>query len=229
MRQPAVPILEPIVAAAWWTVGAAALAPGTGTVVLAAGLALVVWLIISLRRRHGSGARLPAGARGRLLRTLFVAGALVAVSGTVLGYFSLGEYVVPAVCAVVGIAAMSLASVLGERTLTLTGGLLVALGAAGVFLAMSSAGQLYPQGVVGMVAGAVLFLAGAYRGGVLNPRAIAEQAAARRAERDLPPPPDPDEERTVPHNRPANRPPARRGDTRRLPLPGEQDPARWGR
>ena len=44
---------------------------------------------------------------------------------------------------------------------------LMVLGAAGAVLALDSAGALYPQGVVGLGAGAVLWLFGAQRTGLL--------------------------------------------------------------
>jgi hypothetical protein len=214
MRQPAVPYLEPLVAASWWAVGAAALAAGTGTVLLAAGLGLTAALLVVLHRRHGSGARLRSGERGAFLRTVGITAVLIAVTGTVLGLFGLGELSWPVICALVGLAAISLSRVLGERSLVLTGGALLVLGAAGAVLALDSAGQLYPQGVVGLVAGAVLWLAGAYRGGLFSspPR----RPRRRYVEDD-------------PHARTVPRRPARSGDTRKLPLPGEQNPARWGR
>jgi hypothetical protein len=201
-----VPYLEPIVAAAWWTVGTAALEGGTGTVLLAAGLGLSGALVVALHRRHGSGARLPSGARGRLLRTVGITAALLAVSGTVLGFFSLGELVVPLGAVLVGLAAISLASVLDERPLVAVGGAMLVLGAVGALLALRSVGALYPVGLVGLVAGALFWLVSAHRGGLLDPR-------RRRAEA-----------RTQRHPQPPPAGPARRGDTRRLPQPGEQDP-----
>ena len=56
--------MEPIVAAMWWTVGAAALDGGAGTVVLAAGLGLTAGTVMALRRRYGSGAALPLAGAG---------------------------------------------------------------------------------------------------------------------------------------------------------------------
>ena len=136
------------------------------------------------------------------------------MTGTVLGFFGIGELAVPVICALVGVAGISLSRTLDERSLVLTGGALLVLGAGGGLLALDSAGQLYPQGVVGMVAAGVLWLSAAYRGGLLStpPR------RPRRRYVDV----DPDA-RTEPRRAP------RRGDTRRLPLPGEQDRARWGR
>jgi hypothetical protein len=77
--------------------------------------------------------------------------------------------------------------------------------------ALRSAGALYPVGVVGLVAGLVYWLVAAHRGGLLDPRRFRAEARTER------------------HPQPPPAGPARRGDTRRLPLPGEQDPARRGR
>jgi hypothetical protein len=162
-----VPYLEPVVGLGWWTVGAAALDAGTGTVVLAAGLGIMGGLVMALRKRYGSGAPLPPGGRTRLFVLIGVTAALVAVSGTLLGFVNDGELVVPVACALVGAAAMPLASRLAERVFTALGGALMVLGAAGVLLALNSAGSLYPQGIVGLVAGVLFWLTIAHRAGLL--------------------------------------------------------------
>jgi hypothetical protein len=167
MRGPAVPYLEPIVGGLWWTVGAAALDGGAGTVVLAAGLGVTGGMLVALRRRHGSGAPLPPEGRRRLLLVLGVTAALVAVSGTVLGYVTLGELTVPLACAVVGVALVVVSPAVDERSMLATGAALMVLGALGAVLALDSAGRLYPQGVVGLLAGALLWAAAAHRTGLL--------------------------------------------------------------
>jgi hypothetical protein len=164
---PSVPYLEPVAGAAWWTVGTAALDAGTGTVVLAAGLGAAAGLVLALRKRYGSGAPLPRGGRTRLLVQIGVTAALIAVAGAGLGYFGWGELAVPAACAIVGAALVPLSTQLDERTFVALGGALMVLGAAGVLLALNSAGRLYPQGVVGLLAGALFWLASAHRTGLL--------------------------------------------------------------
>ncbi len=99
MRATRVPYLEPIVGAAWWTVGAAALDGGFGTVVLAVGLGVMGMLVMALRRRIGGGEPLPRGGRSRFLRLLGITAALVAVAGTALGRLSWGELTVPVAAA----------------------------------------------------------------------------------------------------------------------------------
>lgn len=162
----AVPYLEPVAGGLWWTVGAAALPGGAGTVVLAAGLGVAAWLVVTLRRR-GPGVPLRAGGRRRLLRVVGSTVALVAVAATALGATGWGELTVPLACAMVGVALLAVSSVLGERSLLAVGAVLMVLGAAGAVLALGSAGQLYPQGLVGLVAGALLWTAGAHRTGLL--------------------------------------------------------------
>ena len=84
-----------------------------------------------------------------------------------LGAAGWGELTVPLACVLVGAVLFPLSSLLGERVLLATGFALMVLGAAGALLALGSAGQLYPQGVVGLTAGALLWLAGAQRTGLL--------------------------------------------------------------
>jgi hypothetical protein len=172
MRGPAVPYLEPIMGAAWWTVGAAALDGGTGTVVLAAGLGVTGWLVMALRRRYGGGEPLPPGGRGRFLRLVGITAALIAVVGAVLSMQlpiigPSGEFTVPVAAVMIGVSLLMLASQLDQRSFLALGGAMMVLGATGVLLALDSAGQLYPQGVVGLVAGALFWLASAHRTGLL--------------------------------------------------------------
>jgi hypothetical protein len=162
-----VPYFEPIVGAAWWTIGAAALDAGVGTVVLAAGLGVTGVLAMALRSRYGPGEPLRRGGRGRFLRLLGVTAALVAVAVTALGRFSWGELAVPVAAAMIGVALMMLSSQLDERSLLALGGAVMVLGAAGALLALSSAGGLYPQGMVGLVAGGLFWLTSAHRAGLL--------------------------------------------------------------
>lgn len=167
MREPAVPYLEAVLGGGWWIVGAAALDAGPGTVVLAAGLGALVGMVLALRRRHGAGAALPPGGRSRLLRLLGITAALIAVASTVLGSFYYSELAVPVACAMVGAVLVGLSTLLDDRSPVAAGGALMVLGAVGVLLALGAAGRPYPQVLVGLVAGAVLWLAGAYRTGLL--------------------------------------------------------------
>jgi hypothetical protein len=167
-RSPAVPLLEPVLGGVWWTVGAVALPAGFGTVVLAAGLGLTGGLVVGIRRRHREGGPLAPGARTRLIRIVATAVVLVAIVSSLLPFLGLAELSVPLACAITGGALFPAASVLGVRGYLLVGGALLVLAAVGALLALDSAGPLYPQGVVGMVAGAVVWLVGAHRAGLLR-------------------------------------------------------------
>lgn len=167
MRSPVVPYFEPVLGGLWWTVGAIALTSGLSTVVLAAGLGVTGVLIAVLRSRYGAGEPLPPGGRGRLARIVVVAGVLVVAAGPLLGLIGLSELAVPVACALTGAALFPLASMLDERALLAAGGVLMVLAAAGALWALDSAGTLYPQGVVGLAAGATVWLAGAQRSGLL--------------------------------------------------------------
>lgn len=163
-----VPYLEPAVGIVWWTLGAAALDGGVGTVALAAGLGVTAAMVLALRRRHGAGSPLPRGGLGRLLRLAGITVAMIAVASTVLGFVGFGELMVPVACAIVGVALFPASSLLGARTLLGAGSVLLVLGAGGALLALNSAGLLLPQGLVGLVAGAVLWVEGAHRSGLIN-------------------------------------------------------------
>jgi hypothetical protein len=163
-----VPYLEPLVGALWWAVGCLALAPGTNTVVLAAGLGVTGAMITTVRRRQDRSAPLPRGVRSRLLRLGGGTGVLLAGAAAALAATGWDELTVPVTCALVGAALLPLSSVLDERVLLAAGGVLMLVGAAGALLALGSVGRLYPQGMVGLVAGAALWAAGAWRTGVLD-------------------------------------------------------------
>lgn len=167
MRRPVVPIFEPLVGGLWWIVGAVALDAGTGTVVLAAGLAVIVGLTLTVRRRFGAGAELPPGGRRRLLRTMVVATALTIGVAVGLGYLNLGEVAVPVAAAVSGLALFGVSSQFGERMLLAAGAAMMVLGATGALVALSSVDDVFSQGVVGLVSGALVWLAGAHRSGLL--------------------------------------------------------------
>lgn len=165
-----VPALELWIGLAWWTVGAVAFDPGAGTVVLAAGLVVMGWLVLTVRRTHGSGAPLPRGGRGELLRRAGVTVGLIVAVNMGLGYAVNGEYAelaAPVACVLVGLALARSSRLLGGASTTLAGLAIVVLGVAGGVLALNTPGLLYGQGIVGLGAGAVLWLAGAYRTRVL--------------------------------------------------------------
>jgi hypothetical protein len=125
---------------AGWLVGSSALDAGTGTVVLAAGIAVTVWLVV-VGSRDAAERPMERWRSRRLLR--------LAVVGVI------GALLVPA------------SSLLGDRAYLLLGAALLLLAALGAFLALNSVGQLYPRGLVGLGAGALLWAASAYRSGLV--------------------------------------------------------------
>ena len=167
MRAPTVPYLETALGGIWWIVGAVALGGGLNTVVLAAGLGVVGALVVALRQRYGRGEALPAGRRGRLLRLIVGSLVVIAAAAAGLGYLGYAELSIPVACAVVGAALVMSSSVLDARPPVAAGSVLMLLGAAGAVLALGSAGPLYPHGLVGLGAGAALWLFGAQRTGLL--------------------------------------------------------------
>ncbi|MGH3611944.1 MAG: hypothetical protein ACRDRK_04895 [Pseudonocardia sp.] len=166
-REVSLPNLELFAGGAWWTVGAGVLDSGTGTVVLAAGLGITGGLFVAVRRRHGSGAPLRPGGRTQLLRLTAAAVALGALVVGSLTFLNSGELAVPAVCVLVGAVLVPFSSQLDQRPVLAVGAALMVLGAVGALLALNSAGLLYPQGVVGLGAGILLWTAAAYRTGLL--------------------------------------------------------------
>lgn len=165
---PAVPLLLPILGGLWWIVGTTALGAGLGTVLLAGGIALVGALVIALRRRFGTGARLAQRVRARFVRIVVVTVVVIVACSIALGAIGYGELAVPLACGLCGLALFPLAPLLDDRAIVALGAALLVLAAAGAVLALDSAGRLYPQGVVGLLAGAACWLAAAYTGGLVT-------------------------------------------------------------
>jgi len=159
--------LEPLLGGVWWTVGSLAFSAGLGTVVLAAGIGVTAGLVVTLRRRYGAGEPLPPGARSRLVRVVAITVVLIGILSSLLPLAGLGELAVPIACALVGIGLFPTASVLDGRVLIVAGSALLLLGATGALLALDSAGRVYPQGLVGLVAAAAVWACGAQRTGLL--------------------------------------------------------------
>lgn len=154
--------------ALWWAVGTLALPVGVGTLVLAAGLLGAGWLVRAVGRRPDAIARLAVLGQRRLVGGLALALLAGAVLGWVLGRFGYGELSAPVAAMVLGAYLVPMAGRLDVRGLVPLGSALMVLGAAGVLLALRSAGQLYPLGTVGLGAGALCWLAVAARAGLLR-------------------------------------------------------------
>lgn len=151
-----------------WLAGSAALPSGAGTVVLALGLAVTVWLIVQATRAGGTGRgpRLDRDRRRRVIYLLVVGVGLVALGGTLLRATGRAELTVPLTVAVCGALLLPLASLLDRRSLVALGAALMLLGAGGAILALNSAGAAESQGLVGLVGGILLWAAAAQQAGL---------------------------------------------------------------
>jgi hypothetical protein len=142
-----------------WAIGSLALPVGFGTLLLAAGLLLSARLIVAARREPRYREPLPVPVRSRVHRlvTVGVIAALAAVIACNATPYA--ELDTPVAAMVVGACLVPLAGLVDRRGYLVLGAALMVLGAAGAVLALRSAGGLYPQGVVGLGAGALLWLA----------------------------------------------------------------------
>jgi hypothetical protein len=152
-----------------WLVGSSALPGGQGTVVLAVGLAVTVWLVMRASRAGSvPGPRIDGSRRRRVLYLVAVGIGLVVLGSMVLRTNGRGELVVPMGAAVCGALMLPLASLLDRRILLALGGLLMLLGAGGAVLALNSAGRTDSQGLVGFVGGLLLWATAAQEAGLLG-------------------------------------------------------------
>lgn len=149
-----------------WLVGSSALDAGVGTVVLALGLAVTVWLVVT-GSRDAVDRPVERWRSRRLLRLTVIGIVLIAASSTLLGLVSYGELAVPVAFFVVGALLVPASSTLGDRTYLLIGSAMMVLSAVGGLLALNSVGELYPRGLVGLGAGLLLWAASAYRSGLV--------------------------------------------------------------
>jgi hypothetical protein len=151
-----------------WLVGSAALPAGSGTVVLAVGLAVTVWLAVRASRAGSGGARLDRTRRRRVVRLVVVGIALVALGATVLQATGRGELTVPLAVALCGALLLPVASVVERRSLIALGAALMVLGAGGAVVALNSAGRAESQGLVGLAGGVLLWVVSAQQSGLLG-------------------------------------------------------------
>jgi uncharacterized membrane protein len=148
-----------------WAVGSLAFPAGLGTLVLAAGLLAAAALYRAARWR-ASPRPVPAWARARLLRLAMLGAVLVVATSVGLGAAGYAELTVPVGCTVVGACLLPAAGLLDRRGCLPLGAALMLLGAAGALLALRSVGEMYPMGLVGLGAGALLWAAVAIEAGL---------------------------------------------------------------
>ena len=152
-----------------WLVGSSALPGGQGTVVLAVGIAVTVWLTMQSGRAAGPGGpRIDRDRRRRVIYLLAVGVALVVLGSMLLRATGRGELTVPLTAVVCGALLVPAASLLDRRSLLALGAGLMVLGAGGAVLALNSAGRTESQGLVGFVGGVLLWAAAAQHAGVLG-------------------------------------------------------------
>ena len=149
-----------------WLVGSSALPAGQGTVVLALGIAVTVWLMIRAARTGGFGSRLDGDRRRRVIYLVVVGIGLVVGGSLLLSATGRGELTVPLAAAICGALLLPLASLLDRRGLLVIGAALMLLGAGGAVLALNSAGGAEPQGLIGFVGGLLLWTAAAHQAGL---------------------------------------------------------------
>jgi hypothetical protein len=151
-----------------WLVGSTALPSGDGTVVLAVGLAVTVWLMIQAARAGSRGPRIDRSRRRRAISLVLAGVGLVALGSMVLRTTGRAELTVPLAAAICGALLLPMASLLDRRGLLAVGGGLMLLGAGGAVLALNSAGGVESQGLVGFVGGLLLWLAAAQQAGLMG-------------------------------------------------------------
>jgi hypothetical protein len=151
-----------------WLVGSAALPAGQGTVVLALGITVTVWLMIQAGRSPsaGGGPRIDGYRRRRVVYLVAVGVGLVVLGSMLLRASGRAELTVPLAAAVCGALLLPLASLLDRRSLVAVGAGLMLLGAGGAVLALNSAGGMESQGLVGFVGGLLFWAAAAYQAGL---------------------------------------------------------------
>ena len=160
-------IVECLVAVAWLTVGTLGLgSDGAGTLLLAAGIALVVFIVVENRRR-GSRAFDPRASVDLLRYGGFAVGAILVVT-VLLGLIS-ASGLGPGVAAVItGVAFLALARSTGQRPTQWLGIALIVLGVLGALMSTQETSSFVSQGLLGLVCGVLVLLSAADRIGLLE-------------------------------------------------------------
>jgi hypothetical protein len=160
-------IVECLVGVGWLTVGTLGLgADGAGTLLLAGGIALVVFILVENRRR-GSNALDPRRSAD-LMRYGGIAIGAIIVESVLLGLISEAGFG-PGIAAVItGIAFLTLARSTGQRPTQWLGIALIVLGVLGALMSTQETSSFVSQGLLGLLCGVLLLVSAADRIGLLE-------------------------------------------------------------
>jgi hypothetical protein len=160
-------IVECLVGVAWLTVGTLGLgADGAGTLLLAGGIALVVFILVENRRR-GSQTLDPRRSTD-LMRYGGIAIGAIIVESVLLGLLSEAGFG-PGIAAVItGVAFLSLARSTGQRPTQWLGIALIVLGVLGGLMSTQETSSFVSQGLLGLLCGVLLLVSAADRIGLLE-------------------------------------------------------------
>ncbi|TCK25412.1 hypothetical protein EV378_1219 [Pseudonocardia endophytica] len=173
-----VPSLEISLGILAWVVGGAGLDTGLGTLLVALGVALAGYLWVVRRRASGMVVQLHPERRRRMQRLLIIGAVGLVAFPILLAMISYGELGTALTAALVAVLLIMASSVIEERSLVAVGAIVLVIAAVGAFIALNSPGVGASQPVIGLGAGAVLFVAGMRRLGVLDE--LQRRVAARR-------------------------------------------------
>lgn len=159
--------MECLVGVAWLTVGTLGLgADGAGTLLLAGGIALVVFILVENRRR-GSNAFDPARSADLMRYGGAAIGAII-VATVLLGLISETGFAPGLAAVITGIAFVTLSRSTGQRPTQWLGIALVVLGVLGALLSTQETSGLVSQGLLGLLCGLLVLVSAADRIGLLE-------------------------------------------------------------
>ncbi|MCD2197138.1 hypothetical protein LQ327_27575 [Actinomycetospora endophytica] len=160
-------IVECLAGVAWLTVGTLGLgADGAGTLLLAGGIALVVFIFVENRRR-GSHAFDPHRSAD-LMRYGAIAIVAIIAESVLLGLISEAGFG-PGIAAVItGVAFLALSRSTGQRPTQWLGIALIVLGVLGALMSTQETSSFVSQGILGLLCGLLLLVSAADRIGLLE-------------------------------------------------------------
>jgi hypothetical protein len=160
-------LVECLIGVAWLTVGSLGLgSDGAGTLLLAAGIALVVFVLVENRRRGSRSFDAPRSAD--LLRYgAFAVGGIVVVS-VLLGLISEAGFAPGLSAVITGVAFLAVARSTGQRPTQWLGIAFVVLGVLAALLSTQETSSFVSQGLLGLLCGLLVLVSAADRIGMLD-------------------------------------------------------------